>query len=116
MNPEEILESIGVEGFDDLTFEEKKKYEEILDIVDKASITIDDWKKFVLASIEAVERSLVNEPEYIYSLPLPFLKRPNPKIVEMKARLKNYLIFKEFLQRPEKAKQMLETYKQKGAK
>ena len=107
---EELLRKHGIKDFDDLNPIEREEYFKILDVVEKSKVTLEDYKRHITTMRQSLEVSLVDEPEYIYSLPLPFLKRPNPKITQIKARLKNYLLLEALFDRPERARQMLEQY------
>lgn len=99
--------------FDKLNSIEREHYLKTLELVETSKITLEDFKKHIHGMRQAIENSLVDEPEYIYSSPFPFLKRSNPKILELKARLKNYLIFEAFFDRPDRAREILETYKKR---
>lgn len=96
--------------FDKLTTAERDTYLKALEAVETSKITLEDWKKYISHMREAVETSLVDEPQYVYSTWLPFLKRENPKFLELKVRLKNYLIFERFFTKADSAKQALEVY------
>lgn len=111
---DEILKEFGIKDFDELNAIEREEYYKILDVVSTSQITIEDFKRHVEAMRHALELTLVDEPEFIHSEILPFLKRPNPKIAQLKARLKNYLLFEAFFARPDQAKQMIEMYKRKA--
>lgn len=99
--------------FDSLNILERESYLKTLELVESSQITLEDFKKHIKAMRVAVTKSLVDEPDYIYSEILPFLKRKNPRLDELKARLKNYLIFESFFERPEQAKATLELYKKR---
>lgn len=103
----------GEIDFDKLNSLEREEYLKQLELVESSKVTLEDFKKFVIRIREAVEQSLVDEPLYIYSLPFPFLKRDNPKVIELRARLKNYLIFERFLFKSDQAKEQLNLYKKK---
>ena len=107
---EEYIDESGQIDFDKLNAVEREVYLKALKDVASAQITLEDWKKYIIGMRESVENAMLNEPEYIYSEILPFLKRTNPKIAELKARFKNYLIFERFLSKPEKAKQQIDIY------
>jgi len=102
--------------WDKLNMIERDEYRKMLDIVSNSQVTVEDFKKYVTKMRESVETSLIEEPTYIYSLPLPFLKRENPRKRELEARLKNYLIFEKYLNKPELARQALEEYQSRLTK
>lgn len=103
----------GVIDFDKLNTLERDQYLKALEAVATATVTLEDWKSYITQMRQAVEASLVDEPHYIYSDWIPFLKRTNPKFVELKMRLKNYLIFERFFTRADGAKKALEEYNKK---
>ena len=110
---DDYLNESGEVDFDKLNTVERDEYLKMLKLVQSAQITLDDFKKHIKHMRAAIEITLVDEPDYIYSDLLPFLKRPNPKIAQLKARLKNYLIFENFFDRPDVAKATLEGYEKK---
>ncbi len=99
--------------FDKLNYLEREYYLKSLNQVADAEITLEDWRKYITHMREAIENTLVTEPEYIYSEWLPFLKRSNPKYREAIIRLKNYLIFERFFMKKSQAKKALEVYNKK---
>jgi hypothetical protein len=112
----EWLKSLGIRDFDDLRdnqdpiLNEKKTYFELLDIAEKGKITLEEVKKHVHQMRMSVEFALVDEPQLIHSKILPFLKRTNPRMLMLQARLKNYILFENLFDRPERAKEMLDQY------
>jgi len=110
---EDYLTESGEVDFDKLNSLEREEYLKMLNLVSGSKITLEDFKKHIKNMRVALESSLLNEPDFIYSLPFPFLKRVNPKITLMKARLQNYIIFEAFFERPELAKQQLDMYKKR---
>lgn len=110
---EDILNQQGEIDFEKLNPGEREEYMKAVELVSSSQITLADFHKHITKMREAVERAIIEEPDFIYSLPFPFLKRHNPKIVELRARLKNYLIFEGFFERPETAKAQLDLYKKR---
>lgn len=108
---DEILEKYGL-NWDDLDTEghsgEKDALLKMEADMKASTLSVEKIREYVTSMREAVERNLVDEPEYIYSLPLPFLKRENPKLRELKARLKNYLLLELFLSTPDKIRKVME--------
>lgn len=103
----ETLKRLGVEDYSSLTDEEKETYQGWLRQM-SADLTVGDVRSHIENMQRAVTVELADEPEYIYSKFIPFLKRPNPKNVHLKARLKNYLLLASFLATPEQAREALE--------
>lgn len=107
------LNDSGEIDFDKLLPDERETYLKALDNVANSQITLETWKKYISHLREAVETALVDEPEYIHSEILPFLKRKNPRVEQLKARLKNYLIFERFFSTSDTAKATLDMYKKR---
>jgi hypothetical protein len=104
---DETLKRLGVESYSDMTDEEKSTYQGWLRQM-SADLTVGDVRVHIENMQRAVTIELADEPEYVYSKILPFLKRPNPKNVHLKARLKNYLLLSAFLATPEQARDALQ--------
>jgi hypothetical protein len=98
-NIDEWLQQLGIKDFDELHEDEKETYFKMLEIAQASHITLEDFKAHVKTLREAVEVALATE------------KLTKMQDVFMKARLKNYLIFESFFDRPERAKKLLATYK-----
>lgn len=112
---EDFLHSLGIKDFDELNAVEREEYTKILEVVQTSQVTLEDYQKHVRLMRQSLEMSIVDEPEYIHSALLPFLKRTNPKLLQLKARLKNYLLLEAFFDRPERAKDMLDMYKKRAS-
>lgn len=95
---DQILKKAGVKDFDELTVDEKESYFSMLKIAESAVISLDDVKTHIKAMKDAVEYSLANE------------KLSNNEDLFLKARLKNYLFFDNLLNKPERARHMLDQY------
>ena len=108
---DDLLEKYGL-NWDDLDTDghsgEKKTLLQMEADLKANVISVEKIREYVTSMREAVERNLVDEDDYIYSLPFPFLKRENPKVKELKARLKNYLLLELFLSTPDKLKKVME--------
>lgn len=108
---DEVLEKYGL-TWDDLDTEGHSGEKEALLKMEadmKSNIlSVEKIREYIVSMRESVERNLVDEPDYIYSLPLPFLKRENPKVKELKYRLKNYLLLELFLSTPDKIRKVME--------
>lgn len=93
-----ILGIKGVEDYDDLTPDEQETYRAMLDIVQSGSISLEDFKKHVHSMRQSVEYELSSH------------ERNDRKDLLLKARLKNYLLFEAFFEKPERARDMLKQY------
>ena len=101
---EQIEEKFNLK-IEDLNQIEKETYFKMLDAVQKAQIDGLKLREYVISMRDAVERELVDEPEFTRFL---FWKFENRKQILLKARLKNYMLLESFLLSPERAKQQLE--------
>ena len=88
-----------------LSDEEKASYFSMLREVQKVQMTPERLRVYIVAMRDAVERELINEPEFIRVF---IFKFENRKQILLKARLQNYLLLESFLISPERAKQQLE--------
>ncbi|MDE1867096.1 MAG: hypothetical protein KGI08_05235 [Thaumarchaeota archaeon] len=104
---DEILESRGLD-FDDLDEEEKKTYFKWLGEEQHGIVTLDQIKEHIQQMKMSVELQLMSTDPFTYVL---WFKVPNLKHAHLKARLHNYLLLEGLLTRPERAKQLLESYK-----
>jgi len=105
MNLTEELEekfSVKIESLNSL---EKETYFKMLEVVQKTQMSPEKLRDYIVSMREAVERELINEPEFNYIF---IFKVPNRKQILLKARLQNYLLLESFLVSPEKARQQLE--------
>lgn len=105
---DELLQAFGIKDYDELTGPERDTYHKWLNTIAASAITPDDMRRAVKSMRMAVEQSLIDTDEFVYFL---WFKRPNRQHILLKARLKNYLLIEAFLDRPERAKEMLEYYK-----
>ena len=94
----QILESIGVKDFEDLTSQEQETLRAWVDKVEKAQITLDDVKKGVGLMREVVEAELVK------------VETTGRKDLFLKARLKNLILIETILTRPDKARAAFDGY------
>ena len=99
MDLDSILERFGIKDFDDLREDEKETYFKMLEIAESSKIDLEGFKAHVKALREGVETALASE------------KLTKMQDIFLKARLKNYLLFENFFDRPERARKMLESYK-----
>jgi hypothetical protein len=101
---EEIEQKFGakVEDFNSL---EKETYFKMLEDVQKSQMSNEKLRDYIIAMRNAVERELINEPEFIRVF---IFKFENRKQILLKARLQNYMLLESFLISPERAKQALE--------
>lgn len=103
MNITEELENKGIE-IDKMNSEEKQTYFSMLETVQKAQMTPEKLKDYIVSMREAVERDLVNEPSFIRVF---IFKVENPKLIKLQARLQNYILLESFLISPQKAEEQL---------
>lgn len=101
---EEFLHDRGIKDYDDLRPDEKESYFKLLEIAESSKITLEDMLFHLKVMRQSVESALATE-------------KLNPKEdLFLKARLKVYLIFESFFDKPERARQMLNQYKKSGVK
>jgi len=103
----DTLKRLGVDSYSDLSDDEKLVYQGWLKQM-SSDLTVGDIRSHIDNMQRAVTIELADEPEYIHSEIFPFWKRPNPKNIHLKARLKNYLLLSSFLATPEQAREALE--------
>lgn len=104
---DETLKRLGIESYEEMTDVEKSTYDSWLRQM-SADLTVSDIRTHVENMKNAVVIELSDEPEFIHSKIFPFLKRHNPKNIQLKARLKNYILLASFLATPEQAREALE--------
>lgn len=95
---QELLEAAGIKDFDELRDFEKPIYFKWLEIAQTGQITIEDIKRGIKKMREGIE----------YSLAIEDLSKS--KDIFLKARLKNYILIEAILERPERAKDILDSY------
>ena len=105
---DELLKSKGIKDFDELRAEEKETYFKMLEMVEAAKITLEDFKRMIKTMRQAVELELA-------TVRIGWIRRlwDGDKDIMLKARLKNYILFESFFDRPDKAKEILQRYKGK---
>ena len=85
-------------GIEKLTKDERDVYFKHLKLMETRSIDIDDWKKFI-SSLKSILSSQVADS-----------KEGSDDSRNLKARLKNCIVFENFLYGPERAKAALEKH------
>lgn len=100
---QEVLEAAGIKDFDELTSVEKESYFKMLEIAESSEITLEDFKTTVKRMRESVSLALAVE------------ELPPAKDLFLKARLKCYILFEAFFDKPERAKEILGQYKKIAA-
>jgi hypothetical protein len=103
-NIDEFLHERGIKDFDDLRPDEKESYFKLLELAESSNITLQDLAYHTKVMRQSVELALATE------------KLTHDEDLFIKARLKCYLIFESFFDKPERAKKMLEQYKRTGVK
>ena len=101
---DDIEEKSGLK-VDNFTPAEKETLFAMLDVVSKSQLSPEKMKEYVSRMRAAVEEELVKEPTFIWVFVFKF---ENPKLIQLQARLKNYMLFEAFLSSPERAKQQLD--------
>jgi hypothetical protein len=101
---EQIEEKLGIK-IETLNAAEKETYFSMLTAVQKSQMTPEKLKEYISSMKDAVEKELINEPEFIRIF---IFKVENRKQILLKARLQNYRLLESFLLSPEKAKEALE--------
>mgnify|MGYP001591424218 CR=1 FL=1 len=104
MSVTDRLEEKGI-NIDTLNSVERETYFKMLSEVQKTQLTPERLKDYVLSMREAVEKELIDEPEFNYIF---IFKVPNRKQILLKARLKNYILLESFLSSPQRAKEAFE--------
>jgi hypothetical protein len=101
---EQIEEKFGLK-IESLNALERETYNKMLEAVQKAQIDHLKLREYIISMRDAIERELINEPEFIRIF---LWKVENRKQILLKARLQNYMLLESFLISPERAKQQLE--------
>jgi hypothetical protein len=96
MNFDDLLSAIGVKSYDELTPDEKQTYQKWYETMNTRAVEKEDILDFVRIMKVSVEKELAN-----HSL-------TKEQDLFLKARLKNYVIFEEFLSTPDRARKALE--------
>lgn len=102
----DLTQELENKGFniDELNPEEKQTYFSMLETVQKAQLTPEKLKDYIVSMREAVSNDLATEPSFNRIL---IWKVENPKLIKLQARLQNYLLLEAFLESPAKAEQQL---------
>lgn len=100
-----IEEKLGTK-IEQLNSLEKETYLSMLEQVQKAQLSPEKLRDYIISMREAVTRELIKEPEFIR---VWIFKFENRQQILLKARLQNYLLLEGFLLSPEKAQQQLES-------
>ncbi len=100
----QIEEKLGLK-IEDLKAAEKETYFAMLDTVQKAQLTPEKLREYIVSLRDTVARELINEPEFNYIF---IFKVANRRQILLKARLQNYLLLEAFLDSPNKAQEALE--------
>lgn len=100
---DEILKGTGLK-FEDLSPFEKETYFKRLKKLKDEPFTVEDIKENVRKMREEVEMELVDTPEYVHVF---IFKVINRKHLELKARLKNYLLLEMYITGRQKMKKRI---------
>jgi len=105
---DEILEKFGLTYKDLDTEGYAGELQTLLDMqanLQKGQVSIESTRTHLASMRDAVERELVDEPEFVWRF---IFRVPNRKQIYLKARLKNYMLLEAYLSSPERMKQMME--------
>ena len=92
----ELLANFGIAKVEDLTADELPIFNKMLEVLNRAPLSIEDMKNYIIQSKDIVETLLVKTDN------------DSRKDLYLKARLENYRLLEAFLTSPAKAKQALE--------
>ena len=101
---DEIEQKFGVK-VEQMNTLEKETYFKMLDDVQKTQLSPEKLREYIIAMRDSVEREIVKEPTFKRIF---IFKVENPKLIQLQARLKNYMLLEAFLWSPDRAKQALE--------
>lgn len=99
---EDLLEKHGLTygDLDQGRYDGEKEYLDKMQAdLKKNTISIDSTRKYLSSMREAVERKLINEPEFKHWL---IFTIPNRKQILLKARLENYILLELYLSTPDR--------------
>lgn len=99
---DQLVEKLG--GWDKLNSEEQNLYLDHIKIIEGKAITVDDTKDFARKMITILERLLVDTPEN------------SRESLNLKARLKNFLLLEDFLYSADRAQKTLEKFYSSNSK
>lgn len=102
---DQIEERLGV-NIEKLNADEQQSYFTMLETVQKAQLTPEKMRDYIISMRSAVEMELINEPEFIRVF---IFKFENRKQILLKARLQNYMLLEAFLISPQRAQEQLES-------
>lgn len=90
---------------DDLTPQEQETLQQWSDMLSQKQLKLEDVKKYVNGMIESIEREMTGYESPNALVNLVFSKRRDR---HLRARLRNYLLLRDFLTSPEKARSYVE--------
>ena len=106
---DQILEKFGLTYKDLDTPGHSGELKTLLDmeseVQKQGQMSVESIKKNISSLKDAVEKELIDEPEFNYIFTF---KVPNRKQIYLKARLKNYMLLDAYLNSPERMKEMME--------
>ena len=91
--------------YEDLKPAEKETLFQMVNDAEQSRLTPEKLLIYISGMRAIVSELLINEPEFNYIF---IFKVPNRKQILLKARLQNYILLETFLERPEKARKLLE--------
>lgn len=91
--------------YEELSSIERETLNNWLESLQKGQLSLEKVKEYVASMRNAVENEIASEPSFTRIF---IFKVENPKLIQLQARLKNYLLLDSFLSSPEKARQQME--------
>lgn len=95
---DDILEALGIKDVDELSEDERVEYTKMLDLQQRQSLTLEDFRSHIRLMKQQVEMEVCS----------PGLDKE--KQIHLLARLKNYVLLEAFFEGPERAKKALDQY------
>lgn len=105
MSISQLLEEKYGLNIDTFNADERATYFTMLESVQKAQMTPEKLRDHIIAMRDAVEKQLIEEPEFVRWGPFKF---ENRRQILLKARLQNYMLLEGFLVSPKRAEEQLE--------
>lgn len=102
---DELLEKAGLK-YEDLNPAEKETLNVWMEALQKGQMSVEKIKDYITSMREAVEDEISKCPIFVRVFVFKF---ENPKLVQLQARLRNYMLLDAYLSSPVRAKQQMES-------